>query len=70
VSTASVERTFLAMNIIKRELCNKIEDDWLNDLIVCYTEKEIFKSVDDELIIRRFQRLKTRRMQLPRSTRT
>jgi hypothetical protein len=58
------------MNIIKRELRNKIEDDWLNDLMVCYTEKEIFKSVDDELIIRRFQRLKTRRMQLPRSTRT
>ena len=70
VSTASVERTFSAMNIIKRELRNKIEDDWLNDLMVCYTEKEIFKSIDDELIIRRFQRLKTRKMQLPRSTRT
>eukprot|EP00267_Zea_mays_P053445 XP_020406573.1 uncharacterized protein LOC109945168 [Zea mays] len=67
VSTSSVERTFSAMNIIKRELCNNIEDDWLNDLMVCYTEKEIFKSIDDELIIRRFQRLKTRRMQLPRS---
>jgi hypothetical protein len=67
VSTSSVERTFSAMNIIKRELRNNIEDDWLNDLMVCYTEKEIFKSIDDELIIRRFQRLKTRRMQLPRS---
>jgi hypothetical protein len=53
VSTACVERTFLAINIIKRELHNKIEDDWLNDLMVCYTEKEIFKSIDDELIIRR-----------------
>ena len=50
VSTTSVERTFSAMNIIKRELRNKFEDDWLNDLMVCYTEKEIFKSVDDELI--------------------
>jgi hypothetical protein len=53
VSMASVERTFLAMNIIKRELRKKIEDDWLNDLMVCYTEKEIFKSINDELIIRR-----------------
>jgi hypothetical protein len=70
VSTASVERSFSAMNIIKRELRNKIEDDWMNDLMVCYTEKEIFKSLDDEIIIRRFQRLKTRRMQLPRSSRT
>jgi hypothetical protein len=30
------------MNIIKRELRNKIEDDWMNDLMVCYMEKEIF----------------------------
>jgi hypothetical protein len=29
VSTTSVERIFWAMNIIKRELRNKIEDDWL-----------------------------------------
>jgi hypothetical protein len=50
VSTASVERTFSSMNIIKRELGNKIEDDWMNDLMVCYTEKEIFKSLDDETI--------------------
>jgi hypothetical protein len=50
VSTTSVERTFLAMNIIKRELRNKIEDDWMNDLMVCYTEKEIFKFLDDETI--------------------
>jgi hypothetical protein len=69
VSTTRVERIFLA-NIIKRELCNKIEDDWMNDLMVCYTEKEIFKSLDDETITRRFQRLKTRRMQLPRVTTT
>jgi hypothetical protein len=51
VSTASVERTFSVMNIIKRELHNKIEDDWLNDLMVCYTEKETFKFINDELII-------------------
>ena len=70
VSTASVERIFSTMNIIKRELRNKIEDDWMNDLMVCYMEKEIFKSLDDETITRRFQRLKTRRMQLPRVTTT
>jgi hypothetical protein len=68
VSTTSVKITFSAVNIIKRELRNKIEDDWFNDLMVCYTEKEIFKSIDDELIIRRFQHIKIRRMQLPRST--
>jgi hypothetical protein len=70
VSTANVERTFSAMNIIKRELRNNIEDDWMNDLMVYYTEKEIFKSLDDETITQRFQRLKIRRMQLPQPTRT
>jgi hypothetical protein len=70
VSTASVERTFSAMNIIKRELRNKIEDDWMNDLMVCYMEKEIFMSLDDETITRRFQRIKKRKMELSRPTRT
>jgi hypothetical protein len=68
--TTSVERIFSAMNIIRRELRNKIEDDWMNDLMVCYREKEIFKSLDDETITRRFQRLKTRRMQLLQATTT
>jgi hypothetical protein len=58
VSTTSVERTFLAMNIIKRELRNKIEDDWMNDLMVCYTEKEIFKFLDDETTISAYQKKK------------
>jgi hypothetical protein len=58
VSTASVDRTVSAINIIKRELRNKIEDDWMNDLMVFYTEKDIFKSLDDETITLRFQRIK------------
>ncbi|KAH1220862.1 hypothetical protein GmHk_12G034395 [Glycine max] len=44
VSTASVERAFSAMKIIKSKLRNKINDVWFNDLMVCYTEREIFKS--------------------------
>jgi hypothetical protein len=39
VSTVNVERTFLATNIIKRELCNKIEDEWQNDIMDCYIKK-------------------------------
>jgi hypothetical protein len=65
MSTTSVERTFSAMNISKRELRNKIKDDWINYLMICYMEGEIFKSLDDdETITRRFKHLKTRRMQL------
>jgi hypothetical protein len=34
------------MKIIKTELHNKMTDDWLNDLMVCYIEREIFKRLD------------------------
>jgi hypothetical protein len=65
VSTASVERAFSAMNIIKSNLRNKINDDWLNDLMICYTEREIFKSLDDVDIIRTFTTSKTLNGNLP-----
>jgi hypothetical protein len=40
VATTSVERAFSTMNIIKIVLRNKIGDEWLNDLMICYTERE------------------------------
>ena len=65
VATASVERIFSAMSIIKTDLRNKVSDDWLNDLMVCYTEREIFKSISDSAIMERFQAMKTRKISLP-----
>lgn len=66
VATASVERVFSAMNIIKSDLRNKIGDDWLNDLMICYVEKEIFAKIDDKKIMLRFHSYKDRRGHLPR----
>ena len=34
VSTATRERTFSAMNIVKNMLCNKMEDDFLIDSMI------------------------------------
>ncbi|XP_039688060.1 zinc finger MYM-type protein 1-like [Medicago truncatula] len=65
VSTASVERAFSAMKIIKTKLRNKINNGWLNDLMICYTEREIFKSLDDVDIIRTFTRKRSRKGHLP-----
>jgi len=65
VSTASVERVFLAMKIIKTKLRNKINNVWLNDLMICYTEREIFNSLDDVDIIRTFTRKRSRKGHLP-----
>jgi hypothetical protein len=67
VSTATEERLFLAMKIIKSKLRNKIADDWFNNLMVCYFERELFRSLEEAIILRRFQNLKTRKMQLPPS---
>jgi hypothetical protein len=69
VATATVERAFSAMKIIKTELRNKMTDGWLNDLMLCYIEREIFKVLDLQQIKKAFQNKKTRQMQLPRSPR-
>ena len=65
VTTASVERSFSSMNIIKTDLRNKIGDEFLTDSLVCYIEKDIFVSIENAAILQRFQNMETRRMQLP-----
>nr|XP_051221682.1 uncharacterized protein LOC127339930 [Lolium perenne] len=66
VSTASVERAFSAMKIIKSKLRNKMNNVWFNNLMICYTEREIFKDLEDDAIVRRFQAIKDRKGKLPR----
>ena len=54
------------MKIIKTELRNKMTDAWLNDLMVCYIERGLFKGLDLAKIKKEFQK-KNRKMPLPRS---
>ncbi|KAH7663529.1 Ribonuclease H-like protein [Dioscorea alata] len=54
VSTASVERVFSAMNIIKTDLRNKMEDDFLTDSLVFYIGKDIFNEIDNKDILQYF----------------
>ncbi|KAK9757909.1 hypothetical protein RND81_01G194300, partial [Saponaria officinalis] len=42
------ERAFSAMNIIKTDLRNKMGDDFLTNCLVCYIEKDVFRSIDNE----------------------
>ncbi|XP_042027249.1 uncharacterized protein LOC121774438 [Salvia splendens] len=65
VATASIERAFSAMKTIKTELRNRMGDEWMNDSLVVYIEKDIFSTIDNEPIPQRFQSTKTRRIQLP-----
>ena len=61
VATATVERSFSAMKYIKNELRNRIGDQWLNDCLIVYIEKDIARRIDNESIMQRFQNMKLRR---------
>jgi hypothetical protein len=65
VATATVERIFSAMKIIKTELRNKMGNDWLNHRMICYIEREIFASIEDDDILYHWQDLKNRLQKLP-----
>jgi hypothetical protein len=64
VATATVERSFSAMKIVKTRLRNQLGDEFLNDCLVTYIEKNVFDKVDNELIMQRFQNMASRRGQL------
>ena len=51
VVIAIIERAFFTMKIIKTDLCNKIRDDWMNDSMVVYVEREIFETIKNEAIL-------------------
>lgn len=61
VATATVERVFSAMKIIKSQLRNRLGDDLMNNCLITYIEKDLFESVDIEDVIQRFQNMKARR---------
>jgi hypothetical protein len=67
VATATVERAFSTMNIIKTERKNKMGDEWMNNIMLCYIERDMFVDIQDEKILKHFQGLRTRKINLPRS---
>jgi hypothetical protein len=67
VATATVERAFFAMNIIKTERRNKMGDEWMNTNMLCYIERDMFVEIQDEKILKHFQGLRTRKINLPRN---
>jgi hypothetical protein len=61
VSTATTERSFSAMKIIKTKLRNKMDDGFLGDSMTVYIEREISASISSESIIDDFKSLGTRK---------
>jgi hAT family C-terminal dimerisation region len=64
VATASVERVFSAMNLVKTDIRSSMGDKWMNDCLITFIEKKIFNTVDNERIMQRFQNMKPRRGKL------
>ncbi|GJZ39917.1 zinc finger MYM-type protein 1-like protein, partial [Tanacetum coccineum] len=61
VATASVERCFSAMKIIKSDLRNRIGQGFLNSCVICGVEREALANVNDEDVIKRFQNMTDRK---------
>ena len=51
VATATVERIFSTMKYIKNELHNRMGDQWMNDCLIVYIEREVTYSIDNEIIM-------------------
>ncbi|KAL7001672.1 hypothetical protein U1Q18_052392 [Sarracenia purpurea var. burkii] len=64
VATSTIERTFSEMKIVKNRLHSGMDDQWMHDSLVVYIEREMFNSISNEIIMYRFQTMKSRRGQL------
>lgn len=57
VATASVERVFSSMSYVKNKLRNKMDDEYLNNCLVTFVEREFFDQVKDEDVINLLQKV-------------
>jgi hypothetical protein len=62
VATASVERVFSALAIVKTKSRNKLGDSVLDDCLVTFIERDIFFKVDEDDIIETFMSLRKRQI--------
>ena len=66
IATASVERCFSVVKIVKTDLRNRIGDGFMNDCVICFVEQEFLDAIPNDDIIVRFQNMddRTRRVKL------
>ncbi|CAN1294726.1 hypothetical protein LINPERPRIM_LOCUS22576 [Linum perenne] len=54
VSTATTERSFLAMKFVKTDICSKMSDGFLEDCLTIFFEREYAIDLDEDSIIDEF----------------
>ncbi|GJY36754.1 DETOXIFICATION 40-like protein [Tanacetum coccineum] len=64
VATATVERCFSTMKLIKSDLRNRMGNRFLNHALICSIEKEVFINVINEDAMKRFQSMRDRKGKL------
>ncbi|RZC12172.1 hypothetical protein D0Y65_012116 [Glycine soja] len=64
VATASVKRVFSAMKFVKSQLCYKMGDQWLNDRLVTFIERDVLGTINNDVILAYFQKMDSRRFSL------
>ncbi|XP_052198054.1 uncharacterized protein LOC127804963 isoform X3 [Diospyros lotus] len=64
VSTATTERAFSTMKLLKTALRNKMEDDFLADCMSLYIERELALTIDVDSVVDEFFVSKARRAQV------
>ena len=60
ISTATTERAFSTMNVIKIDLRNKMEDEFLSNTMMLFIERDIAATISMDSIIDDFEDLKRR----------
>jgi hypothetical protein len=63
VATASVERVFSAMSLVKTKLRNSLGDDLLNYCLVTFIERELFLEVKEDDIVGSFMAMRRRKVE-------
>lgn len=61
VATASVERIFSAMKLVKTYLRNRIGDEYMSNSLVCYVEKQEMEKVTNDIVVHRFKAMAKRK---------
>jgi hypothetical protein len=58
------------MKIIMTDLRNKMGDEWMSHCMICCIERDIFASIEDRQIIEYYQAMRTRREQIPKTSKS
>ena len=61
VATATVERVFSGMKIVKTSLRNSMGDQYMSNSLICYVEKEKILKVTNAAVVDRFKKMRDRK---------